>query len=55
MSNLAKLFIFLFVLMTGVCVSLVAIYFTNQANAPTDVEGECETCAAQASQITLKL
>lgn len=34
-----KLLIFLFVLMTGVCVGLVAIYFTNEANAPTKDEG----------------
>lgn len=45
MSTREKLFIFLFLLMTGVCVALVALYFTNEANAPTIVEGECETCA----------
>lgn len=60
MSNLEKLLIFLFVLMTGVCIGLVAIYFTDEANAPTNVQGECETCSlsawlmAQASQISLK-
>lgn len=62
MSKREKLLILLFVLMTGVCVGLVAIYFANKANAPTIVEGECETCAvyqrgrwrAQASQIILK-
>lgn len=42
MSNLEKLLIFLFVLMTGVCISLVAVYFTKEANAPAN-EGECET------------
>lgn len=48
MSNLEKLLIFLFVLMTGVCVGLVAIYFTDEANAPTNVQGECETCSLSA-------
>lgn len=45
MSTLEKYLIFLFVLMTGVCVGLVAIYLTDAANSPTEVEGECETHA----------
>lgn len=45
MSTLEKYLIFLFVLMTGVCVGLVAIYMTDDANSPTDAEGECETRA----------
>lgn len=43
MSNLEKFLIFLFVLMTGVCVGLIAVYFTDEANAPTNVEGEYVT------------
>lgn len=46
MSTLEKFLIFLFVLMTGVCVSLIALYFTSEAVNSADVEGECETCAA---------
>lgn len=44
-EKMEKLLIFLFVLMTGVCIGLVAIYFTGEANSTTNVEGECETCA----------
>lgn len=40
MSTLEKSLIFLFVAMTGACVGLVAIYFTEKANASTLVEGE---------------
>eukprot|EP00066_Takifugu_rubripes_P022016 XP_011611282.1 PREDICTED: ovochymase-2-like [Takifugu rubripes] len=32
--------------MTGVCVGLVAIYFTNEANAPTNVEGTDSGCGS---------
>lgn len=46
MSTLEKFLIFLFVLMTGVCVGLVALYFTSEAVNSPDVEGECETRAA---------
>lgn len=46
MSTLEKLLIFLFVLMTGVCVGLITIYFTGEANSPTNEEGECEMRAA---------
>lgn len=45
MSSLEKLLIFLFVLMTSVCVGLIAIYFTGEANSTTNVEGECESHA----------
>lgn len=41
MSTLEKCLIFLFVAMTGVCIGLIAIYFTDKANSSTHAEGEC--------------
>lgn len=40
-STLEKYLIFLFVAMTGACIGLVVVYFTDKAEAPAPVEGEC--------------
>uniref|UniRef100_H3CMZ7 CUB domain-containing protein n=1 Tax=Tetraodon nigroviridis TaxID=99883 RepID=H3CMZ7_TETNG len=44
--KMEKLLIFLFVLMTGVCIGLVAIYFTGEANSTTNVEGPDSGCGS---------
>lgn len=51
MSTLEKLLIFLFVLMSGVCVGLIAIYFTGEANSSNNVEGERETRAVDSTTV----
>uniref|UniRef100_A0A8C4GTC4 Zgc:154142 n=1 Tax=Dicentrarchus labrax TaxID=13489 RepID=A0A8C4GTC4_DICLA len=39
MSTLEKCLIFLFVAMTGACIGLVVVYFSDKANSSTHVEG----------------
>lgn len=41
MSTLEKILIFLFVAMTGACIGLAIIYFTDKADSATHPEGEC--------------
>ncbi len=41
MSTLEKFLIFLFVAMTGTCIGLVVVYFTDKADSSTQPEGEC--------------
>ncbi|XP_056264194.1 cubilin [Pseudoliparis swirei] len=44
MSTLEKCLIFLFVAMTGACIALMAVYFTEKADASPHVEGQESGC-----------
>ncbi|XP_051241548.1 ovochymase-2 [Dicentrarchus labrax] len=44
MSTLEKCLIFLFVAMTGACIGLVVVYFSDKANSSTHVEGADSGC-----------
>lgn len=41
MSTLEKCLIFLFLAMTGACIGLVVVYFTEKAESSAHEEGEC--------------
>lgn len=41
LSTLEKCLIFLFVAMTGACIGLVVVYFTEKSDSSTHIDGEC--------------